>query len=48
MRHRGDSRSERSAALLGTSGTEAHALDGGLPAWEAAGYPVERSDSRHA
>ncbi len=42
MRHRGSSRSERTAALLRESGYDAQALDGGFPAWEAAGYPVER------
>ena len=42
MRHRGDSRSERAAALLRESGYDARALEGGLPAWEAAGFPVER------
>ena len=42
MRHRGHSRSERVAALLRESGYNARALDGGFPAWEAAGYPVER------
>lgn len=42
MRHRGDSRGGRAAALLRERGFQAHALDGGLPAWAAAGYPVER------
>jgi len=42
MRHRGSSRSERAATLLRASGYDARALDGGFPAWEAAGYPVER------
>ena len=42
MRHRGDSRSEHAAALLRERGYDARALDGGLPAWEAAGLPVER------
>jgi rhodanese-related sulfurtransferase len=42
MRHRGDSRGERAAALLREQGYDARALDGGLPAWEAAGLPVER------
>ncbi len=42
MRHRGDSRGERAAALLRERGFQARALDGGLPAWAAAGYPVER------
>ena len=46
MRHRGDSRSERSAALLRASGYEAQALEGGFPSWEAAGYPVERATAR--
>ncbi|GEM_PF-107754 len=43
MRHRGSSRSERAAALLREHGYEAHALDGGLPAWEAAHGAVERA-----
>ena len=42
MRHRGDSRSERAAALLRGSGYDAQALEGGFPAWEHAGYPVDR------
>ena len=42
MRHRGNSRSERAAALLRGSGYDAKALEGGFPAWEAAGYPVEK------
>jgi rhodanese-related sulfurtransferase len=37
MRHRGSSRSEQTAALLRESGYDARALDGGFPAWEAAG-----------
>jgi rhodanese-related sulfurtransferase len=41
MRHRGDSRSERAAALLRESGYQAQALDGGVPAWRDAGLPVE-------
>lgn len=41
MRHRGASRSERAAALLRANGFDASALDGGLPAWEAAGGAVE-------
>jgi rhodanese-related sulfurtransferase len=28
--------------LLRESGYEAQALDGGFPAWEGAGFPVER------
>lgn len=42
MEHRGSSRSERTAALLRESGYYAQALDGGFPAWQAAGYPVEQ------
>jgi rhodanese-related sulfurtransferase len=41
MRHRGSSRSERAAALLRESGFDARALEGGFPAWKAAGYPAE-------
>ena len=40
MRHRGQSGSERAAALLREKGYDARALDGGFPAWQAAGYPV--------
>jgi len=43
MRHRGSSRSERAATLLREHGYEAQALDGGLPAWEAAHGAVERA-----
>jgi rhodanese-related sulfurtransferase len=41
MRHRGNSRSERAAALFRESGYDAKALEGGFPAWLAAGYPVK-------
>jgi rhodanese-related sulfurtransferase len=41
-RHPGNSRSERAAALLPERGYRAQALDGGFPAWVAAGYPVDR------
>ncbi|MEX1020380.1 MAG: hypothetical protein WDZ49_12025 [Litorilinea sp.] len=40
MRHRGNSRSESAAALLRESGYDAKALEGGFPAWQAAGYPT--------
>lgn len=40
MAHRGSSRSEGAAALLRESGYDAQALEGGYPAWEAAGYPT--------
>ena len=43
MRHRGSSRSERVVTLLRESGYDAKALEGGIPAWESATYPVERS-----
>jgi rhodanese-related sulfurtransferase len=46
MRHPGDSRSERTAALLRESGYQAQALDGGFPAWSEAGLPVERDARR--
>jgi iron complex transport system ATP-binding protein len=36
MRHPGQSRGERAAALLRERGFDAHVLVGGLPAWEAA------------
>ena len=42
MRHRGGSRSERTAALLRESGFNAQALDGGMTTWNAVGLPVER------
>jgi rhodanese-related sulfurtransferase len=41
MQHPGGSRSERAAALLRESGFQAQALDGGFPAWQASGYPIE-------
>lgn len=41
MHHRGESRGERGAALLREHGFDARALDGGLPAWQEAGLPVE-------
>ena len=44
MRHRGASRSEGAAALLRASGYQAAALEGGFPAWAAAGLPVERTE----
>ncbi len=42
LQHRGHARSEHAASLLRAAGLEATTLDGGFPAWEAAGYPVER------
>ena len=47
MRHRGSSRSEQAAALLRESGYDAQALDGGFPAWNEAGLPVEGSRVSH-
>jgi rhodanese-related sulfurtransferase len=41
MHHRGASRSEGAAQRLRENGYQAQALDGGFPAWEAKGYPVE-------
>jgi len=43
MHHRGNSRSERTAALLRESGQNAKALGSGFLALEAAGYPVTRA-----
>ncbi|NLD73238.1 MAG: hypothetical protein GX649_11030 [Chloroflexi bacterium] len=41
--HAGSSRSERAAALLRESGYDARALEGGFPAWQEAGHPVEKA-----
>jgi len=41
MYHRGTSRGERAAALLRENGLAARTLDGGYPAWKAAGLRVE-------
>ena len=41
MYHRGTSRGEQAAALLREKGLSARTLDGGYPAWKAAGLPVE-------
>ena len=41
MHHRGESRGERGAALLREHGFQAQTLDGGYPAWQEAGLPVE-------
>jgi rhodanese-related sulfurtransferase len=41
MQHRGSSRGERAAALLQEHGRQAQVLDGGLPAWRAAGFETE-------
>jgi rhodanese-related sulfurtransferase len=40
MRHRGQSRGEKTAALLRERGYSARVLDGGYPDWQAAGLPV--------
>ena len=40
---RSGSRSAMAADALRASGWEAHSLDGGIQAWEAAGLPVERN-----
>jgi rhodanese-related sulfurtransferase len=44
MRSRGSSRSEEAATLLRESGFDARALEGGFPAWDAAGYPFARGE----
>jgi rhodanese-related sulfurtransferase len=41
MQHRGQSRGERAAALLAEHGRQVQVLDGGLPAWRAAGFEVD-------
>lgn len=41
MRHMGASRSERATVLLRQRGYDARTLEGGLPAWQAAGGAVE-------
>jgi rhodanese-related sulfurtransferase len=43
MQHRGQSRGERAAAFLQEHRRQAHVLDGGLPAWRAAGFEVEET-----
>lgn len=42
MHHPGESRGERAQALLLEKGYPAHVLEGGFPAWVAAGLPVEQ------
>lgn len=42
MGHHEVSRSERAAVLLRQLGVDAHALEGGIPAWEGEGYAVEQ------
>ena len=41
MHHRGESRGERAAVLLRESGYQAATIDGGYPAWQEAGLPIE-------
>lgn len=41
MQHPGQSRSERAADQLRSAGYNARALEGGFPAWERAGHPVD-------
>ncbi|MAS37491.1 MAG: hypothetical protein CL610_26060 [Anaerolineaceae bacterium] len=45
MLHRGRSRGERTAQLLRENHYDATVLDGGFPAWQAAGLPVEMVDT---
>lgn len=40
MHHRGESRSERAAALLREQGYQVQSIDGGYPAWKEASLPV--------
>jgi rhodanese-related sulfurtransferase len=46
MQHRGQSRGERAAAFLQEKGHEVRVLDGGLPAWRAAGFEVEEPTTK--
>lgn len=43
MHHPGQSRGERAAALLSEKGFKAMAINGGFPAWQTAGLPVEKA-----
>ncbi len=43
MHHPGQSRGERAAALLSEKGFKAMAINGGFPAWQTAGLPVEKT-----
>jgi iron complex transport system ATP-binding protein len=44
MKHPGDSRGEKAAALLREQGFDATVLEGGLPAYERAGLPVSTKE----
>jgi len=46
MHHRGESRGERAALLLREHGYQARTIDGGYPAWQEAGLPVEEASQR--
>lgn len=43
MHHRGESRGERAAAMLREQGYQARTIDGGYPAWQEAGLPIEEA-----
>jgi rhodanese-related sulfurtransferase len=42
MHNPGNSGSEYAADLLRDAGRHARALEGGYPAWEEAGYPIDK------
>lgn len=42
MKRRGQSRSEKAAAQLRSTGYDARVLEGGLPAWEQAGFATSQ------
>jgi rhodanese-related sulfurtransferase len=44
MRHPGASSSEKAAQQLRAVGIQARVLQGGLPAWEQAGLPVDKGE----
>ena len=46
MHHRGESRGERAAVVLREQGYQASTIDGGYPAWQEAGLPVEETSQR--
>jgi 3-mercaptopyruvate sulfurtransferase SseA len=48
MRHRGESRGERVAALLNQRGVPARVLDGGCPAWQESALPAENGSQMNA
>jgi rhodanese-related sulfurtransferase len=46
MKHPGDSRGEKAAALLREQGLDANVLGGGLPAWQQEGFEVTKTEKK--